>query len=92
MAPWLQGIILVLSLVVGIGVGWTVGRKIDLRMPNAWVTALVLAAGSLGGPVVTYKTMGPVMPSFILALIICGFCSGLILWPMGEKHGEEEWQ
>ena len=91
MNPWVQAGLLSLVLLMAAAAGWLFGKLTGLRMPNVWLTTLLLVAGSLGGPAVTYKLMGPSMWSYVLALSVAGFCTGLAFWPMGEKQGEKEW-
>ncbi|MFN3650483.1 MAG: hypothetical protein ACK47B_12970 [Armatimonadota bacterium] len=91
MNPWVQGGILSLALAVGVGAGWLAGRTLRRRSPNAWVSTLILLAGSLGGPLVTYRLLGPGIVSYIAALLIAGLATGFVFWPMGEKQGEREW-
>ncbi len=91
MNPWAQAAVLSLTLLAGVGAGWLFGKLTGLRMSNVWATTLLLVAGSLGGPAVTYKLMGPGLWSYVLALLVAGFCAGLAFWPMGEKQGEKEW-
>ncbi|HEU4753936.1 MAG TPA: hypothetical protein VFU47_12580 [Armatimonadota bacterium] len=91
MNPWLEGTVLAIALTAGGAVGWVLGSRLRLRLPNAFVTTLVLAVGSLGGPVLTYRLMGPGLWSYILALLLAGVTAGIAFWPMGERQGTREW-
>lgn len=91
MDPWLKAGLLSLALLVGTGAGWLGGKMTGLRMPNVWISAAVLVGGSLGGPALTYKLLGPGLWSYVLALLIAGLATGLTFWPMGERQGEKEW-
>jgi hypothetical protein len=91
MSPWLEGSFLTLALLAGIILGWLVGKRFGLRMPNVPLATLVLIAGSLGGPVLTDRLLGRGIGAYLLALLIAGAATGLTFWPMGEKQGEKKW-
>lgn len=91
MTPWAVAGALVWALLSGFGMGWWTGRRLSLRMPNAYTTTLLLLAGSLGGPLLTSRLLGGGLLSFVLALLIAGFAAGLAFWPMGERQGERQW-
>jgi hypothetical protein len=91
MSSWTKVGLLSLVLLAAAGAGWLFGARTRLRMPNVWVSSLLLVAGSLGGPALTYKLLGPGLWSYVLALSLAGFCTGLAFWPMGERQGEREW-
>jgi hypothetical protein len=91
MTPWVEGVTVTLALVVGVIAGWLIGALSRLRLPNALVTTLALAAGSLGGPVVTTLVLGPGLLAHSLALLIAGLTIGLAYWPLGERPGKRQW-
>lgn len=91
MDGWLRGGLLTLALLLGFVLGWWGGKALGLRLPNAYATTLLLIAGSLGGPALTYRFLGPGPLSFSLALVLAGLTAGLAFWPMGENQGEREW-
>ena len=83
--------LLTCALLAGFVTGWLVGRTFVVTMPNAFVAALVLVAGSLGGPVVTYTLLGPGRMSYAAALLVAGFAAGFTFWPMGQPQHERQW-
>ncbi|MFN7945137.1 MAG: hypothetical protein U0Z53_07280 [Blastocatellia bacterium] len=91
MNHWIEGGLLLLALIAGTCAGWIAGRRAGLRLPNVWVSLLVLLAGSLGGPLLTYRLMGAQVWSFMLALLLSGLAIGLTCWPMSETQGRREW-
>lgn len=91
MNGWTFGITLSVALLAGVGAGWLFGKLTGLHSPNVWLTTLILVAGSLGGPALTYKLMGPGVWAYALALLVAGFAAGFSFWPMGERQGEKEW-
>lgn len=91
MDPWLKGALLTLALLAGVGGGWLSGKRLSLRMPHLAVSTLVLAVGSLGGPLLMERILGRGIWSYGLALVIAGAAAGLVFWPMGEKQGERQW-
>lgn len=91
MNPWLVGVAVTLALVVGVIVGWLIGALARVRSPNALASTLVLAAGSLGGPVVTTLLLGPGLLGHSLALLVAGLGIGLVFWPLAERPGKRQW-
>jgi hypothetical protein len=89
--PWILGGVLTLALIAGFAVGWFGMRSLGIRMPNAWVSFVVLLAGSLGAPALTYHLIGATPTSFVVALLGAGFCAGATFWPMGQTQGERQW-
>lgn len=86
-----MGVILSISLLGGFIIGWMVGKWSGLLMPNALVTSVLLVAGSVGGPLLTYTLFGPGTLSFAGAVAIAGSAAGLVFWPMGQPQGKRQW-
>lgn len=91
MALLTLGAILVVALITGFVTGWVSGKALRLAMPNVAVTTLVLTAGSLGGPLMTFALFGPGTLSYALALLVAGCTVGITFWPMGETQGQRQW-
>lgn len=91
MNAWLLGGLLTGALIAGFAAGWFGMRRMGIRMPNAWVSFVVLLAGSVVAPAVTYHTLGATPLSFATALLFSGFAAGATFWPMGEPQGAREW-
>jgi hypothetical protein len=91
MNPWILGGLLTLALLAGFAAGWFGLRRLGVAMPNAWVSFLVLLAGSLGAPAATYHALGATPVSYVTALLAAGFAAGATFWPMGEKQGQRQW-
>lgn len=90
-SPLTLGIVLSATLLAGFLAGWILFSRLGLRSPNAWVTVVILLAGSVGGPAVTYHVLGARPLSYVLALLAAGFAAGVAFWPMGRTQGTREW-
>ena len=91
MAQLTLGAILVVALLTGFVTGWLVGKARRLAMPNVLAATLVLTAGSLGGPLLTYALLGRGTLSYAVALLVAGCSAGITFWPMGETQGQRQW-
>lgn len=91
MSPWTLAFVLVVALLTGFACGWWLLKSLGVRSPNAWVTMIILLAGAVGGPAVTYALMGPRPLSYIVALLAAGFTAGATFWPMSKPQGTREW-
>ena len=91
MIRWELVAVLIGALMLGFGSGWLLCSRANLRSPNAWVTTLILMAGSVGGPAVTYGLAGATPTSYALAVAVAGFAAGATFWPMGRTQGAREW-
>jgi uncharacterized membrane protein (DUF441 family) len=90
-SSWTLAIVLTTALLAGFCCGWIAGRAFKLRAPNVAIATGILVAGSLGGPLVTYTTLGASAWSHALALLLAGLATGVTFWPMGERQGRRQW-
>jgi hypothetical protein len=86
-SAWALGALLTGALVVGFASGWLLLARFEIRSPNVWASALILLAGSLGGPALTHSTFGGGALSFAAALFVAGFSTGAVFWPMSLPQG-----
>lgn len=91
MNPWIKALVLVVTLLLSVGAGWTLGKLARIHPPALPVSIAIMVAGALGGPVLTYKLLGQSILSFMVALIMAGLAMGIIFWPMSEVESEERW-
>ena len=85
------GALLTAALLAGFASGWLLLARYELRRPNVWVSVLILPAGSLGKPVITYSVLGLRPLSFAAALFVAGFSTGAVFWPMSLPQGLRQW-
>jgi hypothetical protein len=88
---WQLAFTLVAALIAGFAAGWSLFLWLHVRPANVWISMLVLLAGSVGGPAVTFHTLGPGRLSFAIAVCIAGFAAGATFWPMVKPQGTREW-
>lgn len=91
MTPWTTAAVLVSALLVGFAAGWAVMARAGVRSPNVWVTVLILLTGSVGGPALSMRLLGPTLLSFASALTLAGFAAGSTFWPMAKAQGTQQW-
>jgi hypothetical protein len=90
-SEWVFGALLTAALVAGFLSGWWLLARFHLRSPSVWASMLILLAGSLGGPALTYATLGARPLSFAVAVFLAGFSAGAVFWPMSLSQGAREW-
>ncbi len=88
---WTLAALLAAALSVGFAIGWATLSRLRIRSPNAWVSMLVLVAGSVGGPAASTALLGHTPAAYIIAVATAGFAAGATFWPMGRAQGTREW-